>query len=272
MRVSAGMAVLLLSAATAAVPGCSREGTPPMPGGATVVHPAPPPMILPSLRPARLPDPEEGVALAIVFDTSGSMGEPVADGKGGTEVKRLVALRALGAVVDRIDAWRSAAPPDAPRRVDAALVVFNEQRGSTVLPMAPLDVAAFRAWIEGHRVSSGPTPLGDSLRNAAEAVIPSALVHKHVIVVTDGENSTPPAPGPMLRAVRETAAAWKTAVRAHFVAFDVDAKVFDAVKAEGATVVSASDARMLEERLRTIVENEILLESDAPAAGAPGGR
>jgi hypothetical protein len=50
----------------------------------------------------------------------------------------------------------------------------------------------------------------------------------------------------------------------HFVAFDVAAKVFDAVKKQGATVVAASDEKQLDTQLQFILQKKILLEEEEP--------
>ena len=49
-----------------------------------------------------------------------------------------------------------------------------------------------------------------------------------------------------------------------FVAFDVDAKVFDSVKKLGATVVGASDEKQLDTQLEYILQRKILLEEEEP--------
>jgi len=50
----------------------------------------------------------------------------------------------------------------------------------------------------------------------------------------------------------------------HFIAFDVDAKVFASVKKQGATVVSASDEKQLNSQLEFILQKKILLEDEEP--------
>ncbi len=50
----------------------------------------------------------------------------------------------------------------------------------------------------------------------------------------------------------------------HFVAFDVDAKLFNPVKKLGATVVSATDEKQLNTQLEYILQRKILLEEEEP--------
>src|SRR5206468_11465262 len=49
------------------------------------------------------PPPPDGIALAVVFDTSGSMHDSIATGTGGHDPKYRVAQRAFTSVIDRLD-------------------------------------------------------------------------------------------------------------------------------------------------------------------------
>src|SRR5881409_2769648 len=64
----------------------------------------------------------EGVALAIVYDTSGSMRELVRDGKGGRSPKFVIGNRALEAVVSKIEHF---ATNSTGRNVQAGLFTFS---------------------------------------------------------------------------------------------------------------------------------------------------
>jgi hypothetical protein len=214
---------------------------------------APPP------RPVPVPPAthEDGLALGIVFDTSGSMNESVADGSGGLKSKVSVATRALEMIATRVEAWRAEAPGDPKRRIAAAAVTFREGSG---LPMGPFDAGAMVKWVRGLESPRGTTPLGAALRDAGEAVLCSPLRTKHVLVITDGQNTDPPEPAEVLDGLNALATRFGSELTVHFVAFDVDAKVFDAVKAKGATVAGAADAKQLDQQLTVILEEDILLE------------
>ncbi len=201
------------------------------------------------------------MALAIVYDTSGSMSETVPDGRGGQSRKWEVGNAAIVAVVDRIEAWRKAAPKDAPRRVEATLVTF----GQGGVPLGPFDPEGMRRYASQFRTPGGPTPLGTAIAAAGEELVRSNLLSKHVLVITDGQNSEGILPEEAMGSLGSRAKSRSTEVSVHFVAFDVDAAVFAAVKAKGATVVGASDAKQLDERLKFILEEEILLETPSPA-------
>ena len=91
----------------------------------------------------------------------------------------------------------------------------------------------------------------------------SGLTHKHVLVITDGKTRSARA----RRHPAETAGGGRqkqTGLSVHFVAFDVDARVFDGVKMLGATVVGASNEKQLNTQLESILEKKILLEEEEP--------
>src|SRR5579863_6684713 len=62
-------------------------------------------LLLAGIQTATLRGAEDGVAVAILYDTSGSMKEPVADATGGTAPKYVIANRALLAVTQQLQAF-----------------------------------------------------------------------------------------------------------------------------------------------------------------------
>jgi hypothetical protein len=77
-------------------------------------------------------------------------------------------------------------------------------------------------------------------------------------------NTVGPEPAAMLAKLQAEAIQKQTGVAVHFVAFDVDAKVFKGVKNLGATVVSAANESQLNTQLGFILEKKILLEDEEP--------
>lgn len=215
----------------------------------------------------------EGVALAIVFDTSGSMAESVRDKDGQKAPKYDVARRALGAVADRLESFLKAAAPGTRRELEVCLVVFRSGRPHEEIGFGPFDAERLRSWAKGFRSPAGGTPLGESMRLGARRVMASPLARKHVLVITDGINSVGPDPAAVLLGLRAQAERLQTVVAFHFIAFDVNASLFDPVKRLGATVVGAADEQQLGDQLQTILERKILLEDEEPAAAssATGG-
>ena len=213
---------------------------------------------------------EEGVAVAIVYDTSGSMNDPVNDAAGKASPKYLIANRALIAIANRLQNFATNGPAGAPRKVQAGLFEFQDGNPRVALPLAPLNASALTQWAKSFSAPDGGTPLGNTLEAASRALMKSGLTRKHVLFITDGMNTVGPEPAAILARVQQTAIQQQTSVSVHFVAFDVDAKVFNGVKKLGATVVAAANEDELNHQLEFILEKKILLEDEeAPPAKKP---
>jgi len=216
-----------------------------------------------SVTPASADD-EEGVAIAIVYDTSGSMSESVKDEAGKSSPKYVIANRALVAIANRIQNFTTNGATGSPRRIHAGLFVFQKDGPHAALPLGPFNAAAFTTWARGFSGPAGGTPLGNTLNTAGRAVLKSGLIRKHVLVITDGMNTIGPNPAAILARLQQEAGQKQTSLSVHFVAFDVDAKVFEGVKKLGATVVGASNESQLNTQLEFILEKKILLEDEEP--------
>ncbi len=208
---------------------------------------------------------EDGVALAIIYDTWGSMRDPVQDRAGHATPKYQIANRALIAIADQLQHYATNAGGGA-RKLQVGLYTFAPKGlGATeVVPFGPFDANALKNWARSFDHPAGNTPLGNSLKQAAQKVLSSPLNHKHVLVITDGENTAGPDPASVIPRLRNEAKAKGTSLSLHFVAFDVNAKVFDPVKKLDATVVSASDEAQLNTQLNYILQRKILLEDEEP--------
>jgi hypothetical protein len=201
----------------------------------------------------------EGVAIAIVYDTSGSMQHPVRDKDGQMAPKYVIASRALNAVLDQIQT--AASGPGSPP-IHAALVVFEGNHAAIAIPCGPFKAQPFRDWVRDHGQPKRGTPLGDAVRLAGEAVLKSPQPRKHVLVITDGINTQGPDPTVTMPQLQRQAEQKHASVALHFVAFDVNAAEFNGVKKLGATVVGAADGKQLSEQLQYIVTRKILLEDE----------
>lgn len=207
---------------------------------------------------------EEGVALAIVYDTSGSMKDPVRDANGRSSPKYIIANRALKAIAKQIQAFATNSPAGGSRKVQAGLFVFSGDSARQAVPFGTYDAAALEDFARRFSNPSGNTPLGNALTLAGQAVLGSPLPRKHVLIITDGMNTAGPKPEETLPALRRKAAQKGSSVSVHFVAFDTDARVFNPVKKLEATVVSASDEKQLNTQLEFIMQRKILLEEEEP--------
>ena len=204
--------------------------------------------------PARLIAAEgEGVALAIVYDTSGSMKDPVRDANG-----------ALTAIANQIQAFTTNSATGTPRKVEAGLFVFHGDTARQAVKFGPFDAARLKGFARTFSQPSGNTPLGNSLTLAGQAVLESPLPHKHVLIITDGMNTAGPKPEEVMPALLRKSGEKGATVSVHFVAFDADARIFNPVKKLGATVMSAADEKQLNSQLELIMQRKILLEEEEP--------
>ncbi len=209
----------------------------------------------------RLQAAEEGVALAIIYDTSGSMRDPVRNDQGEASPKYVVANQALIAVARQIEAFATNAA-SGPRTVQTTLFTFRGESFRQVIPMGPFDAAAIERFARDFSSPSGNTPLGNTLSAASRAVLNSPLARKHVLVITDGMNTAGPSPAQVLPGLKRQADQKGALVNVHFVAFDVDSKIFAPLKKLGVTVVGAADEKQLNSQLQFILQKKILLEDE----------
>ncbi len=207
---------------------------------------------------------QEGVALAIVYDTSGSMADSVKDGAGGTSPKYRIANRALESITKQIEAYITNAPPDSPHPVNAGLVVFEGKGAKFAVPWGPFQAGAMRKFARAFSSPKDGTPLGTALETAGAKVLESPMARKHVLVITDGMNTIGPDPAQTMPGLLTRAREKGQAISVHFVAFDVNANVFAPVKRLGATVLGASDEQQLNTQLEYILQRKILLEEEEP--------
>jgi len=221
-------------------------------------------VLLAGFGPLTLRAAEEGVALAIIYDTSGSMKELVSDSSGGFSPKYVIANRALQAVSRQLLAFSTNTNSGAPRKVQAGLFTFRGDSAHEVVKLGPLDAPALEAWAARFSKPNGYTPLGNSLAVAAHALMASPLTRKHVLVITDGLNTAGPPPQSVLPRLKKEAEEKGATFSVHFVAFDVDARQFAPIKRLGATVVGAADEKQLNSQLQYILQQKILLEDEEP--------
>ncbi len=192
------------------------------------------------------------------------MREQVHDATGKLSPKYVIASRALEAISARVQTFTTNATPGGPRKVDAGLFVFNGTGATQAVKFGRFDASAFQSWTRKFSAPNGGTPLGNALTAASQAVLDSNLTRKHVLIITDGINTVGPDPATVLPRLRQLAEQKQTSLSVHFVAFDVDARVFEGVKKIGATVMSASDEAQLKSQLEFILEKKILLEDEEP--------
>jgi len=200
------------------------------------------------------------VALAIVYDTSGSMRDAVRDVGGRGAPKYVIGNRALLAVIGRLESFRGEEPAGAAVRLETGLFTFDGKQARAAVRLGKFDARELRHWAKSFIAPDGPTPLGPAVQMAADALLERKAGRSHVLVITDGENTAGPDPATVIRALNQQASPSGEKISFHFVAFDVNANAFKAIKEQGATVVSAADEKELNDQLEFILEEKILLE------------
>lgn len=207
---------------------------------------------------------DEGVALAIVYDTSGSMKDAVMSKSGRGESKDVIARRALDSLVTQLAAFVTNAPAGATRALETSVYVFSSSGAKELVAPSPFDPAKAANWSKEIPKPSGGTPLGTAAQAAARTVMNSKFTRRHVLILTDGLNTVGPTPEALLESLMKQAEKDGKSLFAHFVAFDVAAKQFDPVKKLGATVLGAANEVQLNSQISFILEEKILLEAEDP--------
>jgi Mg-chelatase subunit ChlD len=210
------------------------------------------------LRPPASVEAKDGLAAAIAIDVSGSMDEKVA-GEGGRQERKIEIARR--AALDLVSQFASYARDHADEPVRLAIFEFSRRRGEAdcrpVVPMAAPDrerAAAAIARLE----ADGGTPIGRAMVTAKRALDETGLSRRHLLVVTDGENTDDIAPDTVTVAINKRPDPERPAI--YFVAFDVDANRFSRVRDAGGLVLSAANATELNTTLDSLLRGKILVE------------
>ena len=205
---------------------------------------------------------QDGIALAVVYDTSGSMKEAVPTADGKRAAKWVIGNRALEQIVNRVEHFATNSMP--PRTIHAGLYVFRGTGAAEAVKFGPFKPQVMRDWVKSYRGPDSGTPLGVTIEAASRALLNSTFSAKHILVVTDGINTSGPDPAVIVPRINKASESKGSPIFIHFVAFDIDAKVFAPLKKLGVTVVGASDEKQLGQQLEFILEEKILLEKEAP--------
>jgi Mg-chelatase subunit ChlD len=198
-------------------------------------------------------EPREGIAAVVLMDVSRSMDERLPDG----ERKISVARRATVELVRQFHSY-AAAHPEEP--VLLGLFEFSANAGASTREIVPLsrpDVAAAEAAVSRMRADGG-TPIGEAMVAGKLALDRAGLSRRHLLVVTDGENTDGVPPEAVMAALGRRPEAERASV--YFVAFDIAASRFNAVRETGGLVLEAANAIELTQTLDTLLTGKILVE------------
>ena len=210
------------------------------------------------LAPAAVTPPREGVAAAIVIDVSGSMGDEVEGADGQEERKIEIARRAAKDLVEQFARYADD-HPDEP--VLLGLYEFSERTGQPdcrpVIGMGRPDRARVAAALAAMKAQGG-TPIGSAMITAKRELDATGLTRRHLLVVTDGENTDGFEPERVAAAINRRPEAERPSI--YFVAFDIEANRFRDVREAGSLVLGAANAKELNATLDSLLRGQILLE------------
>jgi von Willebrand factor type A domain len=209
-----------------------------------------------ALTPAKAVPERDGLAAAILIDVSGSMERPAGKGSG---VAKIVSARR--AALDLVDQFARYADDHKGEPVLLGIYEFSGRSGQPdcreIIPMGPPDRKRAAAAIDGMQPGGG-TPIGAAMVTGKLALDATGLSRRHLLVVTDGENTDGYTPEEVGAAIARRPSLERPSI--YFVAFDIAASRFDAVRNSGALVLEAADARALNETLDTLLRGKILIE------------
>jgi Mg-chelatase subunit ChlD len=191
-----------------------------------------------------------GLAVAIVIDNSGSMEDTV---PGDQAPKYLIAQSAVQEMLAVTDSF-VASRPDYPVK----LTIFHfAGEAFRLMPIQPYDADEVRRAVEGIPFPDGATAIGDAMGEARRELYRSGTFRKHIVVITDGDNTSGRSPWNEAREIQRRSGG---AVQLYVVAFDTDPDRFAFVDLLGGAVVAARDAPGLREGLKSLYEERILAE------------
>ncbi|MBS0202633.1 MAG: VWA domain-containing protein [Planctomycetes bacterium] len=208
------------------------------------------------LPPISLPQPSQrlGTAVVILIDTSGSMQQTVRDRTGHPRPKFQIASGVLTKIIHVTDEWHT-------KHTDSPLFmgISSFSSGtSEVLKIGPFDATSATNAVAAIPHPAGGTAIGKALAAGFESLYSTGCVRKHLICITDGNNTVGTPPDLMARQLYSQT---HGDVEMHFVAFDTAASHFGFLSQTGGSVVVAADENQLQARLTEIYEKRIFAEA-----------
>jgi Ca-activated chloride channel family protein len=253
-RIKLCVSALLCVSACLVVSSCIKLDDPPKDVNAASKNADSP--LMKALTPSTTTATKEGLAAAIVIDTSGSMDRRAAK---GNNIPKITYARA--AANDIVAQFARYADDHKGETVLLAIYEFSarddQERCREVVPMSPPNRDKARTAIAQLRADGG-TPIGDAMIKAKLALDATGLARKHLLVVTDGENTNGYDPDEVAVAINKRPETERPSL--YFVAFDVDAKIFEPVKKAGGLIMSAASGKELNDTLDMLLRGKILIE------------
>lgn len=210
------------------------------------------------LAPASAEAQRDGLAAAIVIDVSGSMKDSVRGESGRDERKIDIARRAARDLVEQFARY---AEEHKDEPVLLGIYEFSERSGvedmRPVISMGAPDRARAEAALARLRADGG-TPIGNAMIAAKRELDRTGLTRRHLLLVTDGENTDGYDPEKVAAAINRRPEAERPSV--YFVAFDIEASRFEGVRSAGGLVLGAANAKELNATLDALLRGQILVE------------
>lgn len=194
------------------------------------------------------------LALVILYDGSGSMGQKVPDLKGEPTPKYLLANNAVMTIAQKVENYCT----NKNVTIDAGLLYFTHAKVKVGIRFQEFQAKRFEDWARNFAEPDGGTPLGEGIKRANKMLAASKAAKKHILIITDGESNQGESPQTVIARMKRE----QDFTSVYFVAFDVSAKVFDPVKKLGATVVSAANESELKSGVDNLLGKKILLEAE----------
>jgi Mg-chelatase subunit ChlD len=199
---------------------------------------------------------KDGLAAVVLVDVSGSMHDRIK----GERRRKIEAAQA--AAIDLVGAFARYAKAHPETPVLVGLHEFSARAGSPsareVIPLGAPDPLTAADRIRAMKTGGG-TPIGDSMAIARVALDRSGLKRRHLLVVTDGENTDGRDPAVVASILEKQADDVRASL--YFVAFDVDADAFAGVKNAGALLLSARSGAELAATFDELLSDRILVEA-----------
>ncbi len=189
-----------------------------------------------------------GLAVAVLVDRSGSMSESI---DGSVERKEHIARRAISKAFDATKVY-AAKRPDYPVKV--GLIAFAGE-AEIVAPIEIYSEGKLLDALDRIPFAYGETAIGDAIGLARVALMGAGMTRKHIIVITDGDNSVGVEPK------QAVADVMNDGIMVHVVAFDTDASKFAYVADNNGTILSAHSDKGLVKALQQIYQKKILAEA-----------
>src|SRR5688572_8962416 len=211
-----------------------------------------------ALEPVTPTESREGLAAAIAIDVSGSMDDRVT-GEDGRRARKIdVARRAARELVAQFATYANEHPAEA-----VSLGIFEFSRRDNrpdcrpIMAMGPPDLTQADAAL-ARLDPEGGTPIGQAMVTAKLALDATGLSRRHLLLVTDGENTDGYRPADVANAIAKRPDTEKPSI--YFVAFNIEARRFNGVRDAGGLVLGAGNAKELNDTLDALLRGKILLE------------